>query len=336
MRYGEPASIAETGQSIFSKEETTSYFGLPIKKLLPFVQLRVNRIFEQEGAKSKQLVFRGRKIASPSRESLVFPHRGIWKSGNLRARIEDLLGLSVWNFDIPSNGAWEVSARETGLAPLPVVAASTRMGEELNLSDNRTGDPFDLKAYEQSDGIKRILWKTYARTGQLVVRRQEPAVLPEGEVAIFLVAEDSQDHVASALLGYIKQLRSAEVETLFSTDYQATQAPGFVKREDTYKCINESVFSGLTPGSGLSAFLEHLSSASSAPLELVIFIDSQTSRAVFDRLGQTASAFGTRVSFALVDSSLFGRNLPASKTSNNALPALSNQDHSFIECRPLH
>lgn len=339
VRRGTATNAGETNRQIFSREEILSYFRLPIVKLQPLTQIKLKRSFGQGEIDINPLVYRGRELQTPSSEVITFPHRGVWRSEGFVASIEDAFGLSKWDFNIPSPGLWEVSAKPRRLSQLPVVAASTRIGEEQNLSDKRTGDLFDLKAYEKTDGIKRVLWKTYARTGELVVRRPEPAVLPDGEVAIFFVASDKEDHVAAALLGYIGQLKEAEVETIFSTDYQATKDQFFVKREKVNESINASVFSGLKPGSQFARFLGKLADSSEAPVEVIVFADKSIGASSIKSLSAQAASFNTRISFALVDPSLFGFLTEPKNGSFSKEPsiALAQSEHTkFIECRPLH
>jgi len=104
----------------------------------------------------------------------------------------------------------------------------------------RSGEPFDIKPYEKSDGVRRILWKTYARTKELYVRRPELAVIPEGEVAIFLIAKKEDDYVASAVLRQVQYLNQQDLVVCFGADGSDKISYKYEEIEDE---ILKSVFS---------------------------------------------------------------------------------------------
>ncbi|MCC6953350.1 MAG: DUF58 domain-containing protein [Deltaproteobacteria bacterium] len=188
----------------------------------PFFQLEITREFEHPGAKSPAHVLRGGVREDGKTwhllDFIVFPHRGAWSLVGIRCTISDALGLSSVTWTHPISESYEIAAPRLSIRALPIIASSSRAGDEMPLTRERTGDPFDIKAYDPSDGVTRILWKTYARSGELVVRRPEPAVIPEGEIAVFLVAGREDDHVVGAFFGYLDQLRDQNISVLFGTD----------------------------------------------------------------------------------------------------------------------
>jgi len=95
---------------------------------------------------------------------------------------------------------------------VPVLTSSYRAGDLISDANERRGDPFDLKPYHPSDGIKKILWKVYAKTGELISRHPEQSMTPEGQVFIFSVNNVEDDHVCGAALDYTKKLEDLSLD----------------------------------------------------------------------------------------------------------------------------
>ena len=187
-------------------------------ELPPFFTLHIKRILDHPGIISRIHVVAGAESRKNLIDSVAFPHRGVWNLMGFDFALHDALGLSSIRWRVPHSAPVEVSARVLPIQPLPIMAASSRSGDQLNHSQERSGDLFDIKAYDPSDGITRVLWKTYARSGQLVVRRPEPAVVPEGEVAIYVVARKNEDYVVGAFLSYLEELERGNITVIFGTD----------------------------------------------------------------------------------------------------------------------
>lgn len=244
--------------SALSKRPIRAVLTLRESSLPPLFQLRLSRRFEHVGAESRvHLVTGSEELGRYLSDTVTFPHRGAWRLLGISFTLEDRFGLSRKSFFCPTQSEVEVFAAQLNIRPLPIVSSSARSGDTLEHLNERTGDPFDLKAYDPSDGISRILWKTYARTGELVVRRQEPAVVPEGEVAIFLVADRNEDHVVGGLSSYLEQLDRNNIAVLFSTD--GASGAVFKRHSEIFRAINEGVWSkSCGTGDEFSQFLDSL------------------------------------------------------------------------------
>jgi len=206
---------------LVSRERVSSGFQLVGSNIFPFFSLHLTRKFLQPGVISPTHSLRGSTDSSGQRRLLdapVFPHRGLWQLGAASFSLQDRLGLSRFCWETELLQTIEISPPIIGIRPLPIIAASAQSGDLHTQARERAGDMFDIKTYDPSDGIKRILWKTFAKSRQLVVRRPEPAVLPEGEMPIYLVAAKDEDEVAGAFLGYLRQLEQANVVVLFGSD----------------------------------------------------------------------------------------------------------------------
>ncbi|MCB0358007.1 MAG: hypothetical protein KDD44_00170, partial [Bdellovibrionales bacterium] len=121
------------------------------------------------------------------------------------------------------------------------------------------------------------------------VRRPEPAVVPEGEVAVYLVAGAEHDYVAGAARGYIFQLLRAQLVILFGTDgmsgaladphHQASSLEGFVPNQPFVSsprqidlAMNETVWSAAAgTGREFDAFIDGLESARKQAHRVIVF-----------------------------------------------------------------
>ena len=122
--------------------------------------------------------------------------------------------------------------------------------------------------------MNRILWKTYAKTGELIVRRPEPAIVPEGEIAIYLIAAKEDDHVAGALQTYLKEVQEKQIKVLFGTDGLRNFETNL---SEIKHAINHSVWSQDSgTGKGLANFINYLSEANKHPNEIIIFCSEQS------------------------------------------------------------
>ena len=242
-----------------------------------YFALKARRVFLHDGPAAFTHVVKGKAPEDGKRyllDEISFPHRGMWEMSGVAMSLEDALGLTRFTWWIELQGGVEISAPTLDVAPLPIVASSARAGDQLSQSRERAGDMFDIKQYDPSDGIKRILWKTYAKSGQLVVRRPEPSVIPEGEVAIFLVARPEEDYVAGALQGYLEQLIENQIVVLFGTDGMSSIGTSQFTMEEGQirKAINRSVWDrDCGSGKGFGDFLGALQGTGRVIHQVIVF-----------------------------------------------------------------
>ena len=146
---------------------------------------------------------------------VTFPHRGIWKIQQVAVQFGDQLGLTQLRWDLFGESIQRRfmvhPPMESGMT-LPVISSCERPGDLLTHTHERHGDPFDIRQYHPSDGARRILWKVFARSGELVSRHPEASMTPEGQVVLFSPALREEDHVCTAMIQYAKQLRELDLE----------------------------------------------------------------------------------------------------------------------------
>lgn len=165
---------------------------------------------------------------SPDFEIIQFsihtPHRGEWILDGVRFELQDKLRLFKAFVTIPIQASVVAKIPTVETLPLPILSSSVTPGDTYPLSTERLGEPFDLRPYQPGDSMKRILWKTFARSGELITRQPEFSHSPEGEVLIFCAARTKDDYTASLALKYA---RDAE-------EYGASLVAGCLGSDETF------------------------------------------------------------------------------------------------------
>ena len=307
----------------------------------PFFRLRVDREFTHTGPTSPAHLVSGPPadlMGYRLLDTVTFPHRGYWTASGVLLRLEDVFGFSRYRWRIGAEETVEVSAPEISIRELPIAASSARGGDELNRIRERSGEPFDIKAYDPSDGISRILWKTYARSGELVVRRPEPAIVPEGEVAIFVVAGPDDDHVAGAFLSYLRRLEQQDIAVAFGTDGNAAQPytpPSMLGRdfyqqpEEIRRALNLAVWSPQAGTSnGFADFLNALQESNRFVQQVVVFIPA-SAQSLIASLQSAARLANIRLLCVAVPASI-AQSMPR-QASFQALLARSRSPYERFE-----
>jgi len=270
----------------------------------PWLNLVIDRKFKFSQPNSPKHELTGGTDDTANRkvqDTITFPHRGLWQTEEIGFKLSDTFGFCRYKWSKPLLASVNVKAPEIPITPLPVVAASSKAGDQLNLAKERSGDLFDIKPYQPSDGTRRIMWKTYARNRQLVVRRPEPAILPDGEVAIYLIAEKTDDHVAGAFQSYLEQLDKANIQVLFGTD----GFNGFSSDQGKIlETVNQVVwFPEAGSGRYFADFLESLQAADKSVAQAIVFCSETALNQLIDGLNVESEARNIRLTVAAVPES---------------------------------
>lgn len=195
----------------------SSQISIPATSLPPFIRLEILRKFDCGGLQSSTIKVIGGRVEHLE-QKFVAEHRGIWRSNGLVVTIGDSLGFfSLKRF---INCPLEVLCypKQEGIPHIAITPSAFQSGDLSHPNAPRSGDPLDMKAYDKGDGISRIMWKIFARTGELYVRIPEQAVYPESEVFVYLVADKNDDKVSAKTWEFIKQLVAQNIRVKFGTD----------------------------------------------------------------------------------------------------------------------
>ncbi|MCB0329093.1 MAG: DUF58 domain-containing protein [Bdellovibrionales bacterium] len=201
-------------------EPTKLFLKISEANLQPLYSLEVVPEFEHPCAMRTWKII-GKTL--PSLEAAQYftpPHRGHWDVTGLRVTLRDTFGISQFRWVVRSENLPHISAypKETFTRSLPIFTAETTSGIEQTELQRSEGDPYDVKRYHPSDGIRRILWKVYAKSGELLSRHPEPSMTPEGVVVMYVLAGKSDDRLASLALSHVRDLEAQQYEFFCSCD----------------------------------------------------------------------------------------------------------------------
>jgi hypothetical protein len=207
-------SLSASGNLIESSRPERFVITLSPLQLLPLMELRANINWVQKKLRTTTHSIAGRELGERKLvEDLTFPHRGNWEIEGLKCSIRDIFGLVSLDWIAPlSSSSVRVAPGESYSKYIPVLSTSERAGDHVEQHTARTGDPYDLKAYHPSDGMKRIVWKLFAKSGELYSRLEEFAMTPEGRVTCMIVAGPEDDQLCNWTLGYLREMESLSLE----------------------------------------------------------------------------------------------------------------------------
>jgi hypothetical protein len=115
-----------------------------------------------------------------------------------RVVVEDVLGLMRVGWRHEQRAPMCVLPNVGQFRQMPVIRALSG-GEDLPLPmGDPVGDRVDYRRYGPGDPLKTILWKTFARTRQVMVRTPERAIAPAQRTVVYLVAAPWDEPAAGA------------------------------------------------------------------------------------------------------------------------------------------
>ncbi|MBX7144356.1 MAG: DUF58 domain-containing protein [Oligoflexia bacterium] len=232
--------------------------------ILPFFSLKVSAEFDQEALPSMEHRITGSSDAPRTlAETIMFPHRGLWRIRCFHLTLEDRLGLSYVNWSVlpPSEASTlRVTPQPHSGRSFPVLSSSERPGDLYQDSRQRMGDPLDLKRYHPSDGLKKIVWKIFARAGELVSRHAENSMTPEGQVVVYVLAGPADDDACSAALNYLETLEELRLEALLGCDGMGERALARTRSEAEEILIDSTWDSVRAESQAIDAFSRFLES----------------------------------------------------------------------------
>jgi len=190
-------------------------------------------------------------------ERLRARRRGRWNGIERVFSVESVFGLARVTFGHSEARGVEVSPWTGPTLELPDLHAVTT-GEAMSHPRGlRVGDRVDMRPYAPGDPPRWLLWKVYARTGELMVRTPESAGDPQVRWALFLINADDDEAAAGVASELIRRGRLG-AEWSFGCD----AAPNALDATDEcLAAIEASARWGGRPGAGLRRFAAQVGDA---------------------------------------------------------------------------
>lgn len=248
----------------------------------PFFRLKGTLIFESTS--DTQVSFEvsdnqstnGLKVFVPA----SFPHRGLWNVSSVLWELEDNLGVMKFKTSAPPLAqSITVFPPKGSFEGLPIINSCVREGDTLPNPEYHHGDLFDLKRYHPSDGMRKIVWKVYARTRELLARHPEKTMTPEGKVLVLVWADTEDDSIASLALEYARFICALGLE-LSLTCKGALDIPPAKNDVQTEKLLIETAWNASTSDvSSVNANISKLlteGSEASATTHIVVICDLES------------------------------------------------------------
>lgn len=213
------ASLGTPDQPGVSGESVRVFLALRGAKILPLFVLDMRLVFNQPGA--SPAIVRVSGFSESARQAplnLIFPHRGEWDIRGIECTLRDVTGLTRFSWSIPQQTAVTIAPTPARDSLLPVLSSTQRPGEMMIDLFNRQGEPFDIKNYHPSDGMKKIVWKAFAKRGELLSRHPEASMTPEGFVVIFTIAGKEGDKACAQVVAYTESLARLNLEIIASCE----------------------------------------------------------------------------------------------------------------------
>ena len=178
------------------RQETTE-FRLPRLRALPFIDVSLG--WQTPAGVAAELFVSGAAFGE-----VVTPERRGHFDGLLRALdVEDLFGLTRVTVKRYFPSTVRILPAAAPVAPSLRLAISGGDG----LSDAHglpEGDPMELRGYARGDPLKRIHWRSFARTRRLIVRSPERATTHRPLRTAFFVAGEDDEESASIARGFLE------------------------------------------------------------------------------------------------------------------------------------
>jgi hypothetical protein len=213
-----PADSKST--TVFSKSPSLFHFSLKNCSILPLTDLSLRFIFQNDDAAEIFVVI---NASSPKDKihqiPFVYEHRGIWNNDQIEWKIQDSFGF--WNYQ--SKKSVSLSSEATSVYPAPSnfeslepLFSSVRDGDDQLDSVQLGGDLYDIKRYHPSDGLRKIVWKVFARTGELLSRHPEKTMTPDGKIILYVAGGKLADNGYWQCSRYMQQMKQIGLDVLSS------------------------------------------------------------------------------------------------------------------------
>jgi hypothetical protein len=214
-------TIQSSSNQNFCYSQTKNTFLISLKPItIPILcNLEITLKFKNETAPCfKAIIASANKKSKPIKWEHIFSHRGIWEIAEANYALKDYFGIFKYrwtdNFDSGQSFKIKVFPAKASYLGIPTLASTHKEGDSIVQPPKRSGDYLDMKRYHPSDGAKRILWKLYAKSGELFTRHPEEAVSPSGLAVLYCLSKTKDDRLAQIFSQYITDLERAGIDIM--------------------------------------------------------------------------------------------------------------------------
>lgn len=189
--------------------------------------------------------------------------------------VEDSFGLTRISFRRVDAQRVEIAPWSGALRGATFLRALVAGEDVAHPAGALAGDRVDMRRYAVGDPLRLVLWKVYARSGQLVVRTPERTVAPKVRVLGYLVAAPGDEPAAAAALVSLESGRMGDT-WVFGADGESggsTNVPDARRRVIKSATVKHSVGGS---GAGLRAFVD--GERGPEPSRLVVFAPAMEGR----------------------------------------------------------
>lgn len=196
------------------------------------------------------------------KEWVTFHRRGEWTEILRVFYIEDPFGFTRVSFQAKHPCQIRVAPNVGKLSSTIMIQGFQSGGDFSHPEGEPIGDRIDIRNYSPGDPVRYILWKVYARTGQLVVRQPERAFQPANRLSAYLISHES-DVASAGAAWYTIQNNLLGQDWRFGLD--GSSEPLSEKDKALDEIIRSSSFKGV-PSDGLLQFTQAVLSEGSQRL----------------------------------------------------------------------
>jgi uncharacterized protein (DUF58 family) len=263
-------------------------FALPSLWWLPLVQV------EWSWVEPERVTTRLRRRFARLDEEVVASERGERLGVRRRVVVGDALGLARVALRIEDGVPLTVLPGMGALRSVPVLSSLAGGDDRPHPLGAEQGDRVDLRRYAPGDPARFIHWKVFARTGKVMVRRHERALVEAKRTVAYLVAGPADDATAGAARLAITE-RAFGAEWVFGAD--GGDATGTTRSDEALALVVGSSAARERGGAGLAPFVAR--AEREGPVSLVLFVPPEPGPWLPRVLAVLARRRGARVVVAI-------------------------------------
>ena len=166
----------------------------------------------------------------PSEIDAVWTGRGLWRSEWIRSMsrghvkllrrwvvVGDIFGLTEFSLPFSQSSSLIFRPPRAVMDKVSIVRESS--GEGYSHPEGKpVGEMVEMRAYQAGDPLRFVLWKVFARSRELLVRRPEEAIVEQRNALIYMIAGFGDDNSASLGREFLEMSEFSSGEILFSAD----------------------------------------------------------------------------------------------------------------------